>query len=193
MEIGISNLFPNPVINAELKDVDNDALVKFAYQLRAADEEGAGKPLEDGWQSKNVPVQSHAMYEALMQRITAVMGECCKQLSIPKLILTKSWININPPKTYIDAHEHAGSVFSGVYYVSVPEGSGDISFMRGDVAQYFLPRGGLSSSSFLANKASVPSKPHLLLLFPSWLSHKVSMNNSSEDRISVSFNFAFPV
>jgi len=192
LEIAIHNLFPNPVINAELNDVDNDAVANFAYALQASDQQGEGKPPEDGWQSKAIAPQTDASYDALLRGIHNAMGEGCKRLGLPMLKMTKSWININPPKTYIDAHEHEGSIYSGVYYVKVPPGSGDISFHRGDVAKYFLPRIEHTGNSFLAIKASLPGRPGLLLMFPSWLTHKVSLNNSEEDRISVSFNFGPP-
>ena len=37
----------------------------------------------------------------------------------------------------------------------------------------------------------VPAKQGGLILFPGWLKHGINMNNSDEERISVSFDITF--
>jgi len=114
------------------------------------------------------------------------------QLNLPPVQLYNTWININPPKTYIDSHTHDNALFSGVYYIKTPENCGNIVFKRMDNARYFMPI--LSGpNSFLSTRSEVRSKEGLLLIFPAWLHHQVLLNNSKEDRISMSFNFGAPL
>jgi uncharacterized protein (TIGR02466 family) len=191
LQVARFNLFPNDCFNTDLEGIDNDAIAKYAYELRALDSKGAGKPAEDGWQSDNI-TSSPFHYENLMSKICEAMDEVVSQLNLPPVQLYNTWININPPKTYIDSHTHDNALFSGVYYIKTPENCGNIVFKRMDNARYFMPI--LSGpNSFLSTRSEVRGKEGLLLIFPAWLHHQVLLNNSKEDRISMSFNFGAPL
>ncbi|MDB4339568.1 TIGR02466 family protein [bacterium] len=191
LQVARFNLFPNDCFNTDLEGIDNDAIAKYAYELRALDSKGAGKPAEDGWQSDNI-TSSPFHYENLMSKICEAMDEVVSQLNLPPVQLYNTWININPPKTYIDSHTHDNALFSGVYYIKTPENCGNIVFKRMDNARYFMPI--LSGpNSFLSTRSEVMGKEGLLLIFPAWLHHQVLLNNSKEDRISMSFNFGAPL
>ena len=191
LQVARFNLFPNDCFNTDLEGIDNDAIAKYAYELRALDSKGAGKPAEDGWQSDNI-TSSPFHYENLMSKICEAMDEVVTQLHLPPVQLYNTWININPPKTYIDSHTHDNALFSGVYYIKTPENCGNIVFKRMDNARYFMPI--LSGpNSFLSTRSEVKGKEGLLLIFPAWLHHQVLLNNSKEDRISMSFNFGAPL
>tara|TARA_B100000427_G_scaffold136035_1_gene113070 strand:+ start:424 stop:984 length:561 start_codon:yes stop_codon:yes gene_type:complete len=100
-----------------------------------------------------------------------------------------TWANINRKGNYNRRHVHMDtSIFlSGVYYVKVPDNSGNIRF--------FDPRGPLMGSMrdhdyFFGGHEHhfITPKEGLLLFFPSWLEHDVETNASDEDRISIAFN-----
>jgi hypothetical protein len=82
------------------------------------------------------------------------------------------WINAMRPGdiTTLHTHNDADELLSGVYYLEVPENSGDIVFHSGDARHAFTPRSGD------------------LFLFPPDLPHEVERNNSSSTRLSVAFN-----
>ena len=100
-----------------------------------------------------------------------------------------SWFNINSTGCYNAAHHHndGKTIFSGVYYVTVPnESCGVIAFND--------PRGkNLESTPDFkyfntpTNKTITPEE-NMLYYFPSWLEHEVSGNYSNQNRISISFN-----
>lgn len=79
------------------------------------------------------------------------------------------WLNINYPGSYNKAHTHNGCERSGVFYVKVPEDSGDLYFTKMD--EYIKPY------------------PGLLVLFDSNEEHAVEPNISDEPRISFAFNY----
>ena len=101
-----------------------------------------------------------------------------------------SWVNINQKDTWNLQHCHMDRVnfLSGVYYVTVPKGDcGEILFHD--------PRGILANSApdtpyytdGITTK-SVPPEENMLYYFPTWLEHEVGINNTDEDRVSISFN-----
>ena len=78
------------------------------------------------------------------------------------------------------AHTHPNTTVSGVYYVSVPPGSGDLIFED--------PRGALPP---FGNRHIVKPRAGQVVLFPSWLVHAVAPScglAADNPRISLSFN-----
>jgi len=105
--------------------------------------------------------------------------------------ITQSWLTLNKPGESLHSHCHANSIISGVFYVSVPKNdhSGitfvDPNFKIREVIKFeqkgFTPWN--STSWFF------PVNNNELILFPSWLHHRVDPNeNATIDRISIAFN-----
>ena len=100
-----------------------------------------------------------------------------------------SWVNINSPGSWNERHSHdpySGTFLSGVFYIKTPKDSGNIRF--------YDPRPNIATSSDMRyynngyNIQWYTPEPNMLMIFPPWLEHDVEMNNSDEDRISISFN-----
>ena len=103
-----------------------------------------------------------------------------------RLVITQCWANRNPKGSKHHEHVHPNSIISGVMYFQINEKLPPISFakdrqdsMKLDPIKY----NHMNSESFM-----LPCKPGELILFPSSLKHSVPINQSEEDRISVSFN-----
>ena len=108
------------------------------------------------------------------------------------LVLDDLWINILPPGGAHSAHIHPHAAISGTYYVAIPEGAGAIKFED--------PRLGFMMSAPPRRKTARPEnrtfvtvapKERTLLLWESFVRHEVPVNEAKEDRISVSFNYAW--
>tara|TARA_R100000742_G_C4203242_1_gene31727 strand:- start:68 stop:574 length:507 start_codon:yes stop_codon:yes gene_type:complete len=82
------------------------------------------------------------------------------------------WGHIHEKNMSTNIHDHIGSHVSSVLYVSAPEGSGEI---------VFKPR----KNHFV----SFPPKEGTFYIFPSFMEHYVTRNNSDKKRISLSINF----
>jgi hypothetical protein len=87
------------------------------------------------------------------------------------------WTSVHLNGSLHDPHHHKNSAISGVIYVTVPSGSGDIVF--------YDPRGSLPP---FGKTLRLQPSPGTLVLFPSWLVHSVQPTLSSKPRISLSFN-----
>jgi hypothetical protein len=83
------------------------------------------------------------------------------------------WFNAQGPgqSTSEHTHEELDELLSGVYYLSVPEHSGDIVLLDGRLTTRVTPT------------------PGMFLFFPPSLSHRVETNQSEEMRLSLAFNF----
>jgi uncharacterized protein (TIGR02466 family) len=115
------------------------------------------------------------------------------QKDISSLQCIDFWFNIAEHGNYQEFHQHANSHFSLVYYVKVPENSGDIHFKSAEsITDMFV----LPIETHNLNNASYKScvyKPaeSTILIFRSNLLHMVSKNMSNSDRISIAMNFRF--
>lgn len=82
------------------------------------------------------------------------------------------WFNIARPGEATGRHNHKDeAIISGVFYLKVPEKSGDLKFHFDE-----------------DEESTVRSKEGRMVLFPSILNHSVDMNRSKDERISLAFN-----
>jgi len=108
----------------------------------------------------------------------------------------RGWININKPGDFNTLHSHPGCFLSATYYVKVPTGmkGGEIYFRdpRGPaVAMYETP--GIELP-WVGSGMGIPITPATgkLLIFPSWLEHRVEVFAGDGERISIAFNASNP-
>jgi len=89
------------------------------------------------------------------------------------------WSQVHEYRESSTLHDHYDSSdnynLSGVYYVQVLEGAGDLVFN--------IPEG-----KYKTNRFQITPLVGQYFLFPSWLEHFVTKNYSADQRISISFN-----
>jgi uncharacterized protein (TIGR02466 family) len=103
----------------------------------------------------------------------------------PSFVLTESWFNFSKTHGFQFDHTHAGSRISGVYYYQTSDNDGNIRFQNPNPFSHFrgFPADGVPSESI-----NYKSKNGRIILFPSWLTHRVNKNLTDNERISISFN-----
>ena len=93
------------------------------------------------------------------------------------VVVDNYWGHIHEKNMSTQIHDHPNSFASGVVYVTVPKGSGSIVF---------------SPTKDIRNRdlflSSFPPKRGRYYVFPGYLDHYVTRNNSDEMRVSLSFN-----
>jgi|TARA_X000001388_G_C2201623_1_gene111492 uncharacterized protein (TIGR02466 family) len=100
------------------------------------------------------------------------------------LSLNNIWINIAKTNDYQETHNHGRALFSGVLYINVDENSGDFQLINPLSTEVgIMPYTKMFDYSY-----TIIPKNGLIVLFPSWMNHRVLSNKSKIDRISVSFN-----
>ena len=93
--------------------------------------------------------------------------------------LLNAWFNVNNNGSWNTIHTHPHCFFSGVLWIKAPKDSGDILLHSPHSHTLY----GLEDNAW-----AIPPEEGRVVLFPSFISHNVNINNSSQDRISIAFN-----
>lgn len=105
------------------------------------------------------------------------------------IALTEAWLNVNNSRQCMNIEHVHGEVFSGVFYLSTPEGSGKLVLQNPAINKMWK---GCSLTSqknqFTGETIRIEPVEGNILLFPSYLPHSVETNDHDEERISISFN-----
>jgi len=103
-----------------------------------------------------------------------------------KLVITQSWFNKAGKGESHHEHIHPNSIVSGVWYPQINEKLPPIQFRDSNIGPNQLSV--TQYNQFNSATFMLPLKMGELLIFPSTLSHSVPINQSDEERISLSFN-----
>ncbi|EAR50054.1 hypothetical protein OG2516_08446 [Oceanicola granulosus HTCC2516] len=132
------------------------------------------------------------LVKSLDAHVAAFAEDLEFELDGKALRLEDIWINILPEGGVHGSHIHPHSVISGTTYVAMPEGTSALKLE--DPRLPFMmaaPTRRKGAREELRTFRSVAPKVGDVLLWESWLRHEVPMNMAEEDRISVSFNYAW--
>ena len=188
-EAELNDLFSVPVASCFL-DIDVKQLSKECIEY-SKNKSSVQKSNVGGYQSDDISSLSSKVFTSFFKQLKEEVTRYTSHINCPKVKDFYSWININQYKDYNSTHAHPDGIVSGVYYVKVPENSGQIRLihpaqqvMESYWSPYYDNYNKYNSSSWV-----FPPEENKLLLFPSWLLHYVEPNLSNEERISISFNF----
>jgi uncharacterized protein (TIGR02466 family) len=103
------------------------------------------------------------------------------------------WININGENAYNVSHRHPGADLSGVIWIKQTTEQGRFIFDNIDVGYRDASILYSMDSFYLEEKKMLPEwfpnyKNGTIMVFPAMFSHRVEINETKEDRISISFN-----
>ena len=130
--------------------------------------------------------------KTLDKHVAAFAKDLHFDLSGKKLKLDSLWINILPEGGIHTSHIHPHSVISGTTYVAMPDGTSALKLEDPRSAR-MMAAPGRKKTAPQKLQPFVYAKPDVgdVLLWESWLRHEVPMNMAEEERISVSFNYAW--
>ena len=184
----IRNIFPTPVyitkrdsdlIPREEKEIEK--IIKSGMYKNAGNSTSNNSDIFNGKLKK--------LKQFCEQHIKIYVEQIIKPKEKLDFYITQSWINVTKPGEFHHEHHHSNSIISGVFYISTEE---DDRIEFGDHVGIVKHRLKITPKEFnLWNSTSwyFPVKNNELILFPSYLSHKVEPNEkATTDRISISFN-----
>ena len=165
-----------------------DDLIKALYEIKAGMKSEVVSNV-GGWQSHPdvfADERLQPFFQPIWNHIEQAVCNYAQNKKLAalkgRLNLSDMWVNINPPGAFNHVHVHPGSLLSGILWLKVPEGSGNIKFHDpNEMNNYCLIENGNTCYGFLP-------KEGVMALFPSFLNHNVDLNMSDEDRISIAFN-----
>jgi len=109
-----------------------------------------------------------------------------------ELRLDSLWVNVLAPGGVHSGHIHPHSVISGTYYVRMPLGASSLRFEdpRLPMMMAAPPRLAEAAPERRTFAYVLPQEGDVIL-WESWLRHEATLNAAEEDRVSVSFNYAW--
>jgi uncharacterized protein (TIGR02466 family) len=116
-----------------------------------------------------------------------------------KIFLVSSWANKHSQNDTTQEHSHSDGFYgsnhiSGVYYFKKPKYEANIELCDPlDYIKRLCPYNNMFGIETISQE--IECEQYDLLLFPSWVRHKVSKQISTKERIAISFNYrgVFPL
>ena len=102
--------------------------------------------------------------------------------------ISAMWSIVNGKNASNSRHIHSNNFISAAYYVRAPEECGDIVFYDPRDAKVIRKPATSTSNKLNTEVVNISPKEGLLVLFPSYLHHSVNQNNSTDERMVISFN-----
>ncbi len=174
-----------------------EKIIKFAYDERDKDSNGMKLSNEGGWHSRNDYHydQDHFLRKIIVDNLSDYFSKSDAMINEISYQIAGLWVNINPPGSLNKVHMHPRCHLSGAFWIKVPKNSGHIRFENRDAWSQFVEwdqyNQGFKDGFGLFSHYSIFANEGQILMFPAFLPHAVETNESSEDRISVSFNVKF--
>lgn len=198
-------LFSTPLYHASLADSGNfdmGELEKSCWSIAQDDEAGQkwcdenNYPGYTSYASLSDLTWRSPFFEELKYLLDLHVKTFVEELDFDlegrNLKLEDLWINILPEGGNHSAHIHPNSVISGTTYISMPSGSSAIKFEDPRHSMMMAaPSRIKDAKEYLKPFIYVNPSVGDVLLWESWLRHEVPANNSSEERISISFNYSW--
>ena len=168
----------------KILDLSHDKIINSIYQNR--ENTTYSHKINGRWENQYLSIQYFPELRKLFRNACREGKEILeKSLVVPYkelgLPMDEFWFNIAGPGESTGWHDHKErSELSGVYYLHVPDNSGDIHFRKK-----------IDDKTF---EWEIKSQTGKLILFDSSIEHSVPENKSKEDRISIAFNlFSLPL
>ena len=188
--INIMPIFINFLAVESLR-LDNDRIEKYCLEMR---NKSAGRVISNGggWQSDNLDFVAPELAE-LFAEVRKSLDEVHRAFDFNasmRQVVTEAWININRKGHFNYSHDHPGSLFSAVYYVKGGADKGELELKTPIVPHTYTISNEMVGgfNAFTGHAMVIPPVTGDLLIFPSWLLHRVNMSQSNEERISIAFN-----
>jgi len=183
--IWINEISNHESINKELKN--------YIYNQREKNPEGAKKSNVNGWHSEEFDLKDENLknfISEISKNIGNAINDMGWDLETQVVKITSMWSIINNKDAFNEKHHHGNSALSAAYYVKAKQNAGNIVFFDPRQANVFHHPTSKEVNSVNAQVQSVTPKAGTLVLFPSYLEHKVNPNLSEDERIVISFNVA---
>jgi uncharacterized protein (TIGR02466 family) len=202
----IRSLFATRLYRARLSDfdpqVDSRELEASCLSIAEDDEAGQDWCEENGYPGYTsyasltdlpwrFPIFADVV-KALDKHVMAFAEDLQLDLGDKGLRLEDIWINVLPEGGSHGSHIHPHSVISGTTYVAMPDGTSALKLEDPRLPMMMAaPTREKDCREELKSFVYVAPQAGDVMLWESWLRHEVPMNMAEDDRISVSFNYAW--
>ena len=191
----VSLFFPEPIFKYKFEDYEsfNKDLKTYIYELQKEGSSGQIKSNRGGWHSPNFKLADNNSIQfkfaiELQKYILKTFQTLGWKTENKNISINAMWAIINKNNDFNVLHSHPNCYLSAAYYVKAPKNCGKFEIECPNIAK-------LNSFPKIENPndlnvriISIDISEGDLLIFPSYLPHKVAQNLSGQDRIVISFN-----
>jgi uncharacterized protein (TIGR02466 family) len=107
-----------------------------------------------------------------------------------EFVMTTSWATKTLSKGYSQFHSHKNCYYSGIIYWQDNVGTANLEFENSHGSQFLInPK---VNNTYNSDKFVLPYQKNYIAFFPSYLSHRIGVNESNQIRYSIAYNF-YPI
>ena len=195
MELETLKFFPEPVFKYKFEKFKefNKELEKYIYDLYEKDKQGIIRSNRGGWHSKNFELREQNSIQnkfalELQKYILNVFQNYGWKTENKNIRIREMWAIINKKNDFNVLHTHPNSFLSAAYYVKASKNCGKFQIENPNIAKRHYYPEVLNKNELNMTVGGLHINEGELLIFPGYLPHKVSNNESDDDRIVISFN-----
>ena len=202
MEITKSQLFATDIYTTNFETASEVNKVILEQFESSKEYHTRSHPNTKRYENTYVPLQHVPAVQAILTSAIAVTSVFTNQQF--QIDEKNWWFNVMNGGDITEPHGHSpGPMWSGVYWVKVPQGSGPLNFTYNrmhiqeplrNASDGKIINGQYSYKYIGHNFTDVVVNPVEggMVIFPSWLDHSVGIQQTNEERISIAFNFRYP-
>ena len=189
-------LFPTQVVSGTIEDFDSfkQDLIDWIYKYKENDPGISKISNKRGWQSVSKEVFTDEGFEPFKDKLIPCVTELTNEFHVVRQMdLVQMWLNVNGPFSYNVSHRHPGCDLAGVLWIKQTPKSGRFVFDNMDTGYRDAMLLNATDRDYLEEKKMPPEyvpeyTDGTMIIFPAGISHRVEINETEEDRISLSFN-----
>jgi uncharacterized protein (TIGR02466 family) len=195
IELLKKELWPVPIWFADI-DFNNINPSSITKECIIEKSKGNGRHFSkfgQSWASNNlldsIRDESYPELNKLANVVEEISSHIAEDFGFIKSIMKikEVWCNFQYPNGMQTSHTHVCPLVA-LYYAQASENSGDLWFKPPEPMGYSNNIFSKANNNYNFQKVTHTPKPGRILFFPGWLSHHVVLNQSNEDRVSVSFD-----
>ena len=191
--MNLIQIFSVPLWQNEYPDFDcQKELFLSTVKEYKKDNPSIDKPKSNvfGYQSPN-NIQNLPQFRPLFEYICQMAFKAVADLDFIDcdIAITSAWVNVNDSRQCMNSEHVHVDVFSGVFYLQAPEGSGKLVLQNPAINKMWNGcQLTAQKNQFTGESIRIEPVEGNIILFPSYLPHAVETNDHDEERISISFN-----
>jgi len=184
-------IYSTPLWQSEYPEFDEHKEI-FLKEIRTFKEQNPGieRLSAVGYQSP-ATLQTVEEFRPLFEYICQMAYKSIADLDFLEcdVALTGAWLNVNDSRQCMNSEHVHGEVFSGVFYLQAPEGSGKLSIVNPGINKMWNGCQLVAQKNqFTGETIRIEPVEGNIILFPSYLPHSVETNDHDDERIAISFN-----
>ena len=190
MNFKIESIFPTNFLTANLERDLTEEELKVINSIRDTNaiHENEGNIISSETYLFNECSELDSLKKFCLDGVKNFVNKCLKTPNNIEFYITQSWLNYTSKGQYHHRHAHPNSIISGVFYFKANPEVDAINFYKPlkEHSTLYLPVE--SWDWYNSDSWYFPVKTGDLIIFPSNLTHDVSVTSGDDVRISLAFN-----